>query len=264
MGTYFLDNHVQIVRYGFLIFAISILLFLFIGWAYGRHRLLKEKEVTVEDALEKAIYSLTALILGFTFITSINHFNDRTESIRSEALSLNRMYDATKYLNADDQITAKKYLNDIVTARLDVYKDVHTVDDLDRHIDYEEQQLEKFHEFIIQSITRAPANNLEPAKLILGGRLQQLMDAFFQHQLRAKNHPSFLLERFLYAQLVVSSMLCGYSMAVKKHEDWLLTTLYLSLLLFLMYIIFCLEFPNLLMDFDIFNRELLRFQKLVQ
>ncbi len=90
------------------------------------------------------------------------------------------------------------------------------------------------------------------------------MVAFASHQLHAKDHPSFLLERFLYVQLIVSSMLCGYSMAVKKEEDWFLTILYLALVTFLLYIILCLEFPNLLFDFDILNRELIKFQKLVQ
>ena len=53
-------------------------------------------------------------------------------------------------------------------------------------------------------------------------------------------------------------------MAVKKEEDWFLTILYLALVTFLLYIIICLEFPNLLFDFDILNRELIKFQKLVQ
>ncbi|MBT8524918.1 hypothetical protein G6724_02995 [Polynucleobacter paneuropaeus] len=264
MGIYFVENHVQIVRYAFFIFAITIPVSLFIGSAYGRYRLRKDEKVIVGDALEKAIYGLTALILGFTFFTAIDHYNHRTENIRNEALSLSRVYNATKYLTADDQITAKKYLNDIVTARLDVYKDVVKLEDLDRHIDSEEHQLEKFREFITQSIARAPANTLESAKLILGRQLQQMTDAFSVHQLSAKNHPSFLVERFLFANLIVGSMLCGYSMTVRKQEDWLLAALYLALLLFLIYIILCLEFPNMLMDFNIFNRELLRFQKLVQ
>ncbi len=264
METYFFENHIQIVRYLFFIYALSIIVSIFIGSAYGRYRIRKSEKVVVGDALEKAIYGLTALILGFTFFTAIDHYNHRTENIRNEALSLSRVYKATKYLTADDQITAKKYLNEIVTARLAVYKDLVKLEDLDRHIDSEEHQLEKFHEFITQSIARAPANTLESAKLILGRQLQQLMDAFSVHQLRAKNHPSFLVERFLLANLIVGSMLCGYSMAVKKQEDWLLAALYLALLLFLIYIILCLEFPNLLMDFNFFNRELLRFQKLIQ
>ena len=59
-------------------------------------------------------------------------------------------------------------------------------------------------------------------------------------------------------------MLCGYSMAVKKEEDWYLTMLYLVLMAVMLYVINCLEFPNQLVSFDMFNRELLRFQKLVQ
>jgi hypothetical protein len=264
MGTYFFENHFQIIRYAFFIFALSILVSLFIGSAYGRYRLRKEEKVIVGDALEKAIYGLTSLILGFTFFTAIDHYNYRSQNIRDQALSLSRVYNATKYLTADDQITAKKYLNDLVTARLDVYKDVVKVEDIDRHIDSEEHQFEKFHEFIIQSIARAPANSLESAKLILGRQLEQLTDAFSVAQLGAKYHPSFLVERFLFANLIVSAMLCGYSMTVKKQEDWLLAVLYLALLLFLIYIILCLEFPNFLVDFNFFNHELLRFQKLVQ
>ncbi len=53
-------------------------------------------------------------------------------------------------------------------------------------------------------------------------------------------------------------------MAVKKEEDWYLTMLYLVLMAVMLYVINCLEFPNQLVSFDMFNRELLRFQKLVQ
>ena len=52
-------------------------------------------------------------------------------------------------------------------------------------------------------------------------------------------------------------------MAVKKEEDWYLTLLYLALMAVTLYVINCLEFPNALVSFDVLNRDLLKFQKLV-
>ncbi len=61
-------NHLSLIRYGYLTFSISALVFLFVGWAHGRYRLHKEKKIVVRDAVASTIFGLTALILGFTFI----------------------------------------------------------------------------------------------------------------------------------------------------------------------------------------------------
>ena len=263
-NDYWIDNHFNLIPYSPYIFAVSTVVFLFIGWVHGRYLLKTNKKVMVRDELASTIFGLSALILGFIFVTAVDHYNQRTEAIRNEALSLDRVYASTKYLNAADQIIAKKHLKDIVDARLKVYQDANSFDDLDRNIDSLETQLDQLNEFITQSIARSPVDTREFADKTLRSRVDKLSDVFATAVLHAKNHPAVLLERFLFIQLIVSAMLCGYSMAVKKEEDWYLTMLYLVLMAVMLYVINCLEFPNQLVSFDMFNRELLRFQKLVQ
>jgi len=148
--------------------------------------------------------------------------------------------------------------------RLDVYKNLITFDDLDNKISDVEKQLDRFNEFLNQSIPRSPESTKGLAADTLKARFNKLSDVFATAILHAKNHPAPLLERFLFIQLIIGAMLSGYSMAVKKEEDWFLTVLYLLLTGVLLYVVNCLEFPNELTSFDTLNHELIRFQKLMQ
>jgi hypothetical protein len=64
--------------------------------------------------------------------------------------------------------------------------------------------------------------------------------------------------------LSISALLSGYAMAVQKEEDWFLTVMYLGLIGLALLVIFSLEFPNQLIEHQIFNSDLLRVQKLLQ
>ena len=231
MNDYLVDDHFNLIPYSPYVFAISTVIFLFVGWAHGKYRLKTNKKVVVRDELASTIFGLSALILGFIFVTAVDHYNQRTEAIRNEALSLERVYVSTKYLDATDQIIAKKYLKDVVDTRLRVYQDANSFDDLDRNITVLEKQLDQLNEFITQSIARSPADTREFAEKTLKSRMDKLSDVFATAVLHAKNHPAALL--------------------------------YLALMAVTLYVINCLEFPNALVSFDVLNRDLLKFQKLV-
>jgi len=53
-------------------------------------------------------------------------------------------------------------------------------------------------------------------------------------------------------------------MAIQKEEDWFLTILYLAVMGFALYVIFALEYPNHIFEYEMFNADLLRTQKLIQ
>jgi hypothetical protein len=90
------------------------------------------------------------------------------------------------------------------------------------------------------------------------------MDVFKAGILNVKHHPPAILERFLFTLLSISALLSGYAMAVQKEEDWFLTSIYLALMGLALYVIFALEFPNQLFEYQSINSELLRIQKLIQ
>ena len=62
---------------------------------------------------------------------------------------------------------------------------------------------------------------------------------------------------FLFILLMIGSVLTGFTMAVKNETNWILSILYALLISFTFYVILSLEYPNLFMSSQEFNRDLL-------
>ena len=259
--NYFLGNHLGIVKYAPLIFFSSILTFLLIGWLYGRYRARTSEHVVVRDSLATAIFGLSALVLGFTFSNAADHFDTRMRVIRDQANSAKQVYQSSSYLNPKDQAIVKDTLQQMITLRISVYEDIKTFDDLDGKLDAMGKLLNKLNEEINESIPRAPASTKDLANTVLRPQLTHLLDIYQEGILNAKHHPPAIIERFLFALLSIGALLSGYSMAVKKEEDWFLTALYLGLMGFALYVIFSLEFPHQLQSSEYINADFLRLQK---
>lgn len=68
---YLIEGHLNVVKFAPYIFLISIVIFLGIGWFFGKYRLRTSQKVVVRDSLAAAIFGLSALVLGFTFSSAI-------------------------------------------------------------------------------------------------------------------------------------------------------------------------------------------------
>jgi len=260
MSNYLVLNHLSFIKYLPLIFFLAIVLFLIIGWLHGRYRLKHNTNVVIRDSLAASIFGLSALVLGFTFSSANDHFNRRINVVRAEAYSIERVYQSTKYLLPQDQIAAKKALDQLVQIRLNTFIDVKTEQDLDKHLSTLRDQVNVVNETILSAITRAPAATQNFANKILGVQLGDMIQAFTDGNLAAKDHPPAIIERCLLVLLCVGSLLSGYTMAIHKEEDWFLTSIYVGLMGFALFVIFTLEFPNQLFSYDAVNTELLRIQ----
>lgn len=261
---YFLGNHISIVRFAPLIFLVSILIFLILGWLYGKYRLRTSDKVIVRDSLATAIFGLSALVLGFTFSSANEHFDKRISLMRAQSDAIYQVYQASKYLKTADCIAVQKAVQGILQDRLSIYEDVHSFKSLNENLDKLNEKLNKTNELVILSISRAPSSTRELAEKILGPQNAHMMDVFRDGILNVKNHPPAIIERFLFALLSIGALLSGYAMAVQKEEDWFLTAMYLGLMGLALYVIFSLEFPNQLFAYESINSELLRTQKLIQ
>ena len=108
MPNYLVQSHLSIIKYAPMIFLLSIIFFLLLGWLYGRYRIRTSKDVIVRDSLATAIFGLSALVLGFTFSSANDHFNQRINTASLEAASIERVYKSTKYLRPADQALVQK------------------------------------------------------------------------------------------------------------------------------------------------------------
>ena len=260
----FIGNHLIIVKYAPLIFFVSILTFLLMGWLFGKYRLRTSNQVIVRDSLATAIFGLSALVLGFTFSGANDHFDKRVSLMRAQADAITQIYQSSKYLSLKDQVEVRNSLKEILEDRLELYQEVNTFADLNANIARLGDKLNEFNELMMLSIPRAPIGNRELAEKILRPQTDRLMEVLRDGMLNARHHPPPILDRFLFALLSIGALLSGYAMAVKNEEDWFLTALYLGLMGFALYVIFALEFPNQLFSYESFNADLLRTQKLFQ
>jgi len=197
------------------------------------------------------------LVLGFTFSSASNHYDEFLKGVRMQTNSAKELYISTKYLQAADQPTIKKSLADLIDFRLVAYQEIHTKADIDFAVDKTAAQVRK----IIEDLTKAVANAPPEYQLIIANivapEMQNFSTIFSLSGLHARSHPTKLLMRFFYLLLCVGALLIGYTMAVKRENDWFLSFLYVLLMGFGFYVIFSLEFPNLLMPAEETNRDLI-------
>ena len=257
----FVENHLEIVKYAPEIFFTSILTFLLIGWLFGRYRTRAADHVVVRDSLATAIFGLSALVLGFTFSNATEHYDKRISLIRDQAFSLKQVYQSSNYLNPADRVTVQNTLKQILDLRIAKYENLKKMDDLDAHNDVLGQSLTALNEEVNKAIGRAPASTKDLASTILLPQMTHLVGVFQEGMLNGKHHPPAIIDRFLFALLSIGALLSGYSMAIKKEEDWFLTVLYLGLMWFALHVIFALEFPHQLQDPHVMNADFLKLQK---
>jgi hypothetical protein len=260
----FVENHLNFVQYAPLIFFVSILTFLFIGWLFGRYRTRTAEHVVVRDSLATAIFGLSALVLGFTFSNATDHYDKRVSLIRDQAYALKQVYQSSNYLNPTDRITVQNTLKQILELRMSKYENLKKMDDLDANNNVLAQSLTTLNEQVNKAIGRAPVSTKDLADAILRPQLAHLLDVFQEGILNGKHHPPAIIDRFLFALLSIGALLSGYSMAIKKEEDWFLTVLYLGLMCFALHVIFALEFPHQLQDPNVMNADFLKLQKVWQ
>jgi len=114
---YWIENHLNLIQFSPYIFIASIIIFLLIGWLYGRYRLRNSRDIIVRDSLATAIFGLSALVLGFTFSGANDHFDQRAALLRQQASVISQAYQSSKYLNASDRVKTQIDLKQLLETR---------------------------------------------------------------------------------------------------------------------------------------------------
>lgn len=248
----------ELIQYAPAFFGVSIALFMGLGWLFGRYRIKRQEgSIAVRDSLVAAIFGLSALVLGFTFSSASSHYDNRIETVRAQAGSIKNVYGSTKYLQLSDRETIKKLLLDLLDVRLNAYENIEAMSDIDSASNKISTLVEKIHEQVIDSSFRVSPQNAPMVSQILMPQMNNLVTVFNVGALKTKSHPPTLLMRFLYILLCIGAVLIGYTMAVKDESDWFLAVVYVLIMGYGLHVILSLEYPNLLMPYGEFNRDLL-------
>ena len=260
MFNAWMTNHLNFIEYLPYAFSIAVICFFLMGWCCGKYLIRKSTGLVVRDSIASAIFGLSALVLGFTFSNAANHFDMRESNIRSQAVSLERVNASMRYLNPSDQSAIQNSLRELLKLRLQTFQRLNSMDELDNNLRLSINALQRINEQITLAIPRTSADQMELADKILRVQLNNLIDAFNTGFVNAKKHPPLIILEFLFTLLCIGALLSGYAMAIEKEEDWLLTTIYLVLTSYALFVIFSLEFPNQLFNYDAVNDALLKLQ----
>jgi hypothetical protein len=252
-------SNLHIVDYAPLILTVAIFIFTGIGWYFGHYRLKKngDSSVAIRDSLVAAIFGLSALVLGFTFSGAASRYTARMDGVRIQSQALEDVYISLKYLAPSDQMVLKESLNELLDSRLSVYAKITSLADMEMGLKKITAGTRKIQEQVAEASLNAPAENKVLIAELLIPQTRNLSSVFATGIVNTQSHPPVLLMRFLFSLLCIGAFLIGYTMAVKKESDWLLSTLYTILIGLSFYVILSLEFPNILMPFQEINKEFL-------
>ena len=253
------DINIQLIEFVPALFAISITLFLGIGWLFGRYRIKKSGDsgMVVGDSLATAIFGLSALVLGFTFSNAANHYETRVEGIRSQANAIKEVYVSTQYLNPSDQASIRESLSKLLTDRLEAYSNLKSMNDVEIATEKVAILVRQINVDIAKAVSNAPSETKALLFETITLQTRNLVSTFNVGAIKVKTHPPPLMMRFLYGLMCVASLLIGYTVAAKGENDWFLAAIYLLMMGLGFYVILSLEYPNLLMPFEQFNEDLL-------
>jgi hypothetical protein len=253
------DINIQHAKFLPVFFAISITFFLGTGWLLGRYRTKKlgDAGVVIADALLTAIFGLSALVLGLTFSNASNHYETRVEGVRAQANAIKEVYESTRYLQPSDQAALKESLSRLLNLRIQTYSDLKNMNDITIATDSLAKLVRQINVDVAKAVVVAPLENKALLFETITLQTRNLVSTFNLGDIKNKSHPPILMIRFLYTLMCVTSLLIGYTVAIRGQTDWFLATVYLLLMGFGIYVILSLEYPNLLMPFEEFNEDLL-------
>jgi hypothetical protein len=190
MSYSFIENHLNLIEFIPLIFFISILIFILIGWIYGRYQVRNSNKIAIGDSLVAAIFGLSALVLGFAFAIASGHFDSQMGLERDQARTLKQIYQSSAYLSPSDRVMVQNTLKQILTLRISAYENTKTLDDLNENFDVLDKSLTTLNEEINQAIARVPDDTKNLTENILRPQLSHLLDVFQEGLLDAKKTSS--------------------------------------------------------------------------
>jgi len=229
-----------------------------VGWLFGAFHLKKRaKPLAIQDGLVGAIFGLSALALGFTFASATSSFSGRIDGNRTEAGAVKALYISAKYLEPADQDQLENSLRQLLNYRVNAYVNIRSTADVDVIVEKINSLIIKINEDTVIAAQKTTATNRLLVDQILTPQLATLTSVFTAGTIKVTSHPPSLIMQFLFILLIIGGILTGYSMAIKNETNWILSALYAFLISFTFYVIFSLEYPNIFMLPQEFNRDLL-------
>ncbi len=216
-----------------------------LGWLAGGFRIKKKSDTTryIYGNYQNAVFGLVALVIGFTFAAAMHHYDDRKENVREAATSISNVYHYSSYLLPDDRRTLQQKLHEYLDSRIDLHKDIQSLDELElksRKITVFGRQILTF---VLQAIERSSGNDKILANELLKPQVLSMLDIYDKGRLLMLGGPNVLIYIVMLLYLGVAGFMGGYEMSVKHEKDIVFTCLYVMVITVMLHLIFEMEYP---------------------
>lgn len=236
--------------------ASSMILMLIIGRRVGIG--VRDKKGNVGDKADEtmvgAIFGLLALIIAFSFSGASDRYDKRRAMIAEEYSTIGTAYDSIILLAEKDQAQLRTDFLKMMDERLVLYKNTTDTKAYEALHDQFDATRDKLWRDAVKSVKDTPF----PEKLVASQILPQISDmndALDNQRLAMKMHPPKVVTFSLFTLLLIGAFITGYNLGLTNRHDWLLITLFVSLMAGSVYITINLEHPLIgfigLNDFEI-------------
>jgi hypothetical protein len=223
---------------------LGMMLFLELGWRYGRHRFQVRGESSRVGVgiVDSAVYALLALLLGFTFSAAAARFDSRKQLVVKQVNALSTAWQRTLMLPTGPREQVRAGLQRYVDALLAVYANPTksaTALAARRQVAIEQDAIWE------QSVTTCMENSNKPICVQLLPALNEVFDVVDTERLERMIHIPTVIFVMLGITALAASLFAGNGLAKSDTRNWIYTIGIAATISVTTYVIVELEYPRL-------------------
>src|SRR5687768_12215635 len=239
---------------------VGILVFLELGRWLGLRRSAKNGAAAKTDVsvVSSAVYSVFALLLGFTFAGATARFDDRRNLFIGEVNAISTAWQRTESLLPEPRARVRGQFQRYVDALIDSYVNAAPVGS-NKASQQAAAVATAMNDLWTGSVAAVLAPGGEPARMLLLPSLNEMFDVVDRERFARRMHPPAVIWIMVGITALAASLFAGYNMSNSATRNWLFMVLLAGTISVVTFVIVDIEYPRLgFVRVDSFDRELVR------
>jgi hypothetical protein len=201
---------------------------------------LPEASRNVSSTIEGSIFSLMALLIGFSFYGAGARFDNRRSIVGLEANTMSTAYLRLDLLPQASQLALRELFRQYVRCRIDVLNSVSNPEKL-REGRARTSVLQ--HNIWDQAVAAAKESGPAVQTLVVSS-LNEMIDITTTSAVAAMTHPPLAVFLMLFVSIAASAGVIGYSAAARRSRDWVSIAAFALILSAAVYVTIDYEYPR--------------------
>jgi len=245
-----------IVALGALGLFAGLLMLLELGGRIGARALVRNPDATTgATGMEGTVFALLGLLLAFTFFGAASRFDDRRKLIVDETNAIGTAYLRIDLLPVSTQPELRDAFRRYVDQRIAAYRALPDITAAKLAFARANEMQQQIWTKTVAALT-APGT-VGGAVQVVVPALNEMIDITTTRTMAMQMHPPPVVFGLLFALMLLSALLAGYSMAAAKTRNWLYRCTFAFTLAGAAYVILDFEYPRFgLIKVDEFDQAL--------